>query len=155
MAGAACYQSIGVVVAPRELEVSTKTKVHDDTVFVDSACRPACGDMLRELVRIRTEGDRLFPHLALKSYEKALRDLSKDLTIAELEITHTLSGILAVQMTCIMSVARFSQWPSEAAGPTSSQSKDIRKAAVFSKFGGKFQQQTDLHGREQRQTQVL
>ena len=45
VAGAARYRSIGVVVAPRELEVATKTKAHDDTVLVDSDCQPVCGDI--------------------------------------------------------------------------------------------------------------
>ena len=36
MAGAARYRLIGVVVAPREPEVTTKTKAHDDTVLVDA-----------------------------------------------------------------------------------------------------------------------
>ena len=86
VAGASRYRSIGVVVAPRELEVTTKTKAHDDTVLVDSACQPACGDILRELVRIRAEGDRLFPPFTLNSYEKVLRDAAGDLKLAELEI---------------------------------------------------------------------
>ena len=36
VAGAARYRSVAVVVAPRELEVTTKTKVHDDTVLVEA-----------------------------------------------------------------------------------------------------------------------
>ena len=89
--GAARYRSIGVVVAPRELEVTTKTKAQDDTVLIDGACQPSCGDVLRELARIRRGGDRLFPLLSLNSHERALRDLAKALGIESLEVVpHTM-----------------------------------------------------------------
>ena len=84
------YRSIGVVVAPRELQITTKTKSQDDTVLVDGPCHASCGEVLRELVRIRAGGDRLFPALTLNSYEKSLRDVTRGMGIAELEIVpHT------------------------------------------------------------------
>ena len=58
VAGAARYRSIGVVVAPRELEITTKTKSHDDTVLVDDSCFAACGPVLAELARIRGQHRR-------------------------------------------------------------------------------------------------
>ena len=84
------YRSIGVVVVPRELQITTKTKSQDDTIVVDRSCAAAAGDILRELVRIRAGGERVFPRLTLNAYEKILRDVCRDLGIAELEIVpHT------------------------------------------------------------------
>ena len=84
------YRTVGVIVAPRELQVTTKTKSQDDTILVDGACFASTSEVLRELVRIRSGGDRLFPRLTLNAYEKILRDVVRDLGIAELEVVpHT------------------------------------------------------------------
>ena len=52
--GAGRYRSVGVVVAPRELEVTTKARSHDDTVLVDDHCQAALGPVLAEMVRVRS-----------------------------------------------------------------------------------------------------
>ena len=34
------YHSVGVVVASRERQITTKSRTHDETMLVDGACRP-------------------------------------------------------------------------------------------------------------------
>ena len=90
-AGAARYRSTGVIIAPRELEMTTKTKAQDDTVLIDCACQPACSGILAELARIRSSGGRLFPQLGLNSYEKLLRDTARIVGIGDLGVVpHTM-----------------------------------------------------------------
>ena len=60
-----------MVVAPRELEVTTKARSHDDTVLADDHCQAALGPVLAEMVRIRSSEEHLF-HLTLNAYEKTL-----------------------------------------------------------------------------------
>ena len=84
------YRTVGVIVAPRELQITTKTKSQDDTILVDGACHASTSEVLRELVRIRSGGERLFPRLTLNAYEKVLRDVVRDMGLAELEVVpHT------------------------------------------------------------------
>ena len=87
--GARRYRSTGVVIAPRELGITTKTRSHDDTILVDSPCHESLGPALAELVRIRTSEEQLFP-LTLNAYEKTLRDLGSAMGLSTEFVPHTL-----------------------------------------------------------------
>ena len=86
LAGVARYHAVGIVVAPRELEVTTKSRTHDDTILVDGACHPDSTAVLHELARVRSDGDRLFPALTLSKYEESFRVAGAKLGLAHLNI---------------------------------------------------------------------
>lgn len=87
--GAGRYRSVGVVVAPRELEVTTKARSHDDTVLVDDHCQAALGPVLAEMVRVRSAEEHLFP-LTLNAYEKTLRESGTALGLTTEFVPHSL-----------------------------------------------------------------
>ena len=87
--GAGRYRSVGVVVAPRELEVTTKARSHDDTVLVDEHCQATLGPVLAELVRVRAAEEHLFP-LTLNAYEKTLRESGIALGLTTEFVPHSL-----------------------------------------------------------------
>ena len=86
LAELARYHAVGIVIAPRELEVTTKSRTHDDTILVDGACHPDSTAVLQQLARIRSDGDRLFSTLTLSSYEKSVRVAANKLKLAHLDI---------------------------------------------------------------------
>ena len=64
---------MGVAVDPRELEVTTKMRSHDDTVLVDDHCQAALGPVLEEMVRICSLEEHLFP-FTLNACDKSLQE---------------------------------------------------------------------------------
>ena len=78
-----------MVVAPRELEVTTKARSHDDTVLVDDCCQAALGPVLAEMVRIRPSEEHPY-HLTLNAYEKTLRESGTALGLTTEFVPHSL-----------------------------------------------------------------
>ena len=114
--GAARYRTVGVVVAPRELEATTKARSQDDTVLVDAQCQPLLADVLRELVRVRSGFDQLFP-MTLNSYEKSIRDIGKEMALPVDFVPHVLrhsgpANDLYFQRRSVGGVAKRGRWAS-------------------------------------------
>jgi integrase len=112
--GARRYRSIGVVIAPRELEATTKARSQDDTILVDSQCHEALGPVLAELVRIRALEEQLFP-LTLNSYEKVLRDAGSAMGLTTEFVPHTLrhcgpANDLFFERRSMAAVAKRGRW---------------------------------------------
>ena len=114
--GARRYRSIGVVVAPRELEATTKARSQDDTILVDSSCHEALGPVLAELVRVRASEEQLFP-LTLNHYEKILRDVGSAMGLTTEFVPHTLrhcgpANDLFFERRGMAAVAKRGRWAS-------------------------------------------
>ena len=103
-----------MVVAPRELEVTTKARSQDDTVLVDSPCHEALGPVLAELVRIRAAEEQLFP-LTLNGYEKILRDAGSAMGLTTEFVPHSLrhcgpANDLYFERRSMAAVAKRGRW---------------------------------------------
>ena len=78
----------GVVIAPQENGVPTKTKCFDDCVLLDSVSRDELSIILKFLYqRAKRPSDKLFQKLTLSSYNRAIADAATSLSMQSLKLT--------------------------------------------------------------------
>ena len=78
----------GVVLAPQELAVPTKTGTFDDCVLLDTCSREYLNGVLKKLYsKTKAPGDFLFPGLSLSQYNKNIAAACSELQLQKLRLT--------------------------------------------------------------------